>query len=353
MPDSVPAPVVATLPQNDCLDGMSDDGVGNFALGYTAGSGPNYPNYLFFTIQNGQAVRVGGTVPGGDESSTLVYSQPSGFTSFHQHGATSGSAMMSWSHDGQLMSTQPVAAVDPKFQHFPSSALAVDPSGGTATLVHAWDDAAGNWKTFYKRYDKSGAAETGEVVLDHRFPGAAAEIVVALSGHALAIESISNNQFGNGEFSAQWLARDGTPIGGAFQIFGGPSVPVGRFLMDGSVVIGFRTGGIPRYTHVTWTYQIQDGATTAGAAPAWLTQRAGDVFWPIRNGKGYAMMGSSACGAGAVEILASSTAKSCGCLKIPNARNTTTVGRDGSLIVPGGVENFGTCHYALYPQLLK
>ena len=31
----------------------------------------------------------------------------------------------------------------------------------------------------------------------------------------------------------------------------------------------------------------------------------------------------------------------------------STVGRDGSLIVPHGPENFGTCRFDLYPQLLK
>src|SRR5204862_5226432 len=123
LPASLPEPGVASLPQGPCLGGTSDDGTGNYALGYAAGPGPTFPNYLFFTIKNGEAVREGGTIPGGDESGTYVYSQPSGFTSFHVSGMTGGSNIISWSHDGANMGSQPIVnmGLGPSTE-YPSSA---------------------------------------------------------------------------------------------------------------------------------------------------------------------------------------------------------------------------------------
>ena len=345
MPASLPAPVLARLPQNSCRDGTSDDGNGNFALGYTAGGGPTYPNYLFFTIRNGQAVQIGDTIPGGDESGTYVYSQPSGFTAFIVSGHDGTSRINSYDHEGKLLSSQILANGAVASGQMPSSAVGVDPSGGTATLRHVFDAASG-WRTIYKRLDKSGAAETGDVLVD-RSTMSAATIGVALSGHALAVLAA-----GSGVFQARWLAKDGSAISDWFT-FQGQGFPAVRFLMDGGVLVGFHSGWqTVSYQRVSWSYRIQDGRAAVDPAPDWVAQRPRSVFWVIRNGRGYALVNSNQCGAESAEILAAS-GKSCGCLSVPHARADASVGRDGSLIVPEPAANFGTCSYDLYPQLLQ
>ena len=342
-PASLPAPVIAKLPQNACLDGTSDDGNGNFALGYTAGPGPTYPNYLFFTIQNGQVVRIGNTIPGGDESGTYVYSQPSGFTAFIVSGSSGGSQINSYDHDGRLLSSQTLA--QGAYSSPPTSAIGVDPSGGTATLRH-FEDAGRGWTTIYKRLDKSGGVEIADVVVAQNTMSVAA-IGVALSGHALAVVVA-----GSGLFQARWLAKDGTPISDWFT-FKGEGYPAVRFLMDGSVLVGFHNGWqTVNYESVYWSYRVQDGHAAVDPVPDWLAQRRGSVFWAIRSGRGYAVVNSSQCGADSAEILAGS-GKSCACVSVPNARANASVGRDGSLIVPEPPANYGTCTYDLYPQLLK
>src|SRR5438105_9566976 len=61
LPASLPNPVVATLPESGCLGGTSDDGIGNYLLGYSRQlgdpSGHTFPGWQFFTIQDGKAVR--------------------------------------------------------------------------------------------------------------------------------------------------------------------------------------------------------------------------------------------------------------------------------------------------------
>jgi hypothetical protein len=344
MPASLPPPMVAKLPQNACLDGTSDDGNGNFALGYDAGGGPMFPNYLFFTIRNGQAVRIGDTIPGGDESGTYVYSQPSGFTAFLVSGRDGGSRIYSYDHDGRLVSSQTLAPGAFPSSLQPTSAIGVDPSGGTATLRHVYDATSG-WMTIYKRLDKAGAVEIADVVVDRSTMSVAA-IGVALSGHSLAVVIA-----GSDLFQARWLAKDGTPISDWFT-FQGQGFAAVRFLMDGSVLVGFHNGWqTVDYGRVSWSHRIQDARAAVDPVPDWVAQRPGSVFWVIRNGRGYALVNSSQCGADHAEILAAS-GKSCGCMNVPNARGNAWVGRDGSLMVSKS-PSYGTCAYDLYPQLLK
>ena len=91
---------------------LLNDGDGNFALSYIAGgSGPNYPVFLFFTIQNGQAVRIGGAVPGGDDSYIAVSSQPSGFTAFHAN-VFGDTQLLSYDPAGNRIATTPLTGSD-------------------------------------------------------------------------------------------------------------------------------------------------------------------------------------------------------------------------------------------------
>ena len=86
--------------------------------------------------------------------------------------------------------------------------------------------------------------------------------------------------------------------------------------------------------------------------PAWLSQRSLDVVFAIRQGRGYAAFGGDgggACGAD-LEVLAAPSGKSCGCLKVPHLTREASVGRDGSLMVPGLSTS---CSYDLYPKLFR
>ena len=323
--------------------------MGHYLLGYSAGPGPNFPDYQFFQIQNGQAVRLGtNDVQGSDEGGLYVFSQPSGFTSFFLGGQNGGSILTSWSHDGTRISSQQI--VRGVFGPGPSSAIGIDPSGGTAVARHYFTDADG-WITTYQRLDKAGVPETGETIIERAnnfIP--VGGVGVALSGHALVIAGL-----GAPGWQARWIDRDGTPLTTWFR-FSANGFPSLKFLMDGSLALGFyNTGTGTNPTNVTWQYRVRDAVNAVEPLPQWLQDRSGNALYVIRNGKGYATWGAvGACSHGTstpgMEIL-STGGKSCGCVAVPNLSGTASVGRDGSLIVP--YEGGGTCHYSLYPQALQ
>ncbi len=350
-PSSVPAPILARLPQNSCLDGTSDDGAGTFALGYTAGSQTTFPTYLFFTIQNGQAVQIGDRVLGGDESATYLYSQPSGFTVFHRGGTTGSSYLSAYGHDGRLGYAQRLT--DGSFDHYPSSAVGVDPSGGTASL-RTYSDPAQGWISVYRRVNSLGAPETGEVLVSTGQHTVGA-IGVALSGHALAILDITLPDQAR-TWGARWLDRGGAPVSDWF-VFQGNGFPVARFLMDGSLAVGFTRGGQGvSYQDVAWRYLMRDSRPAVDTLPDWLLLRPTDVWWVVRNGRGYVAFGPTTkvrCGGADMGELVAASGKACGCMAMPHAGTGASVGRDGSLIVPEPPVNFGTCTFDLYPQLLQ
>jgi hypothetical protein len=341
---ALPAAVVAQLATSDsngpCLSGVGDDGDGTLLLGYLAdNAGGTFPRHLFFQIQNGNAVRVGDMILGSDEGTVEVFSQPSGFSAFSVFGLGNGSGLDTWSHDGTRVSRTPLATavLGP---NSPSSAVGVDPSGGTAAVKTFFTSDKG-WITTYQRLDKGGAPETGEVQIDsgeHRVSA----VGVALSGHALVITSL-----GNPNWQARWVARDGTPISQPFTLQNA-GFPRLQFLMDGSVALGFapRFGDPP-----TFVNRIEDGAGAAGPLPAWLQHRSGNVLFAVRSGKAYATWGGGGqCGSD-LEVLASSSGKSCGCVKVPGLSRFASVGRDGSLMVPR--QTTSNCAYDLYPKVLR
>ncbi|HEY2030365.1 MAG TPA: hypothetical protein VGH20_14265 [Myxococcales bacterium] len=350
LPSALPAAIKATLPQNECLDATSDDGDGTFALGYTAGGGPTFPDYQFFSIQNGQAVRIGREIPGGDETATYVYSQPSGFTAFAVFGIDESSSITSYDHGGNQLSGVALARGDPNRP--PSTEAGVDPSGGTATAKHVFDTASGTSTTTYKRFDKTGVAETGDVVIDTEDRDVRG-VGVALSGHALVMVLQPPSQW-----MGRWIARDGTALTAWFALTGPVhnfTKPVIRFLMDGSVAVGFHEGsqGV-KYSDVNYQYVVPDGQATSRPLPAWLQARADEVFYVARGGRAYAAWaGEGPCPAGNIEVLAATTGKSCGCLAVPSLGGNSSIGRDGSLMVSEPPVNFGTCIWDLYQHLLQ
>lgn len=347
MPGALPAPVVASLPQNSCLDGTSDDGTGNFLLGYTAGSITSFPNYLFFTIQDGKAVQIGDFVPGGDESATYVHSQPSGFTSFELTGLRGASELLNYSHEGKRTSVTPVTGGDFP-PNTPSAAAGVDPSGGMAVVRHT--HSAAGWKGTYQRFDKTGVAETPEVTIDNTVREVS-NVGVALSGHALVI-----GRQPSGAWQGRWLARDGAALTDWFAL-DGPAEPNRAaalwFLLDGGVAVGFSPYRVnDQAPGVTWRFAVRDAKAVAEPLPAWLQARASNSYAAVRGGRAYASWGPPGqCAAGDVEVL-STAGKSCGCVNAPHGSGLN-IGRDGSLIVANPPSNFGTCRFDLFPQVFK
>jgi len=258
------AHVVDSANDGPCLRGVSDDGDGTFLLGHVSGStlGPPITSYEFFRIDGDSATRVGSHTGAGDESGIQVFSQPSGFSTFVVQGFDGSSVLGSYSHTGDLVLGIQLASGDPS--HIPSSAVGVDPSGGTAAVKTFFTGAKG-WVTTYQRFDKQGVAETGEVQIDtgeHRVGG----VGVALSGHALILTSV-----GNPSWEARWVARDGSLISGPFTLQG-PAGPKFQFLADGSLAVGF--AGDFSAPGTNFVYRIEDGATSAGPLPDWLAASA-------------------------------------------------------------------------------
>jgi hypothetical protein len=278
-------------------------------------------------------------VLGSDEGTVEVFSQPSGFSAFSVSGLGEGSGLDTWSHDGKLGSRTPIAT-SVLGANSPSSAVGVDPSGGTAAVKTFLTSDKG-WITTYQRFDKGGASETGEVQIDSgQHPVSA--VGVALSGHALVISST-----GSPNWQARWVGRDGTPISQPFTLQNA-GFPRLQFLMDGSLLLGFapRVGDPP-----TFANRIEDGVAAAAPLPAWLQQRSGNALFAVRSGKAYATWGGGGqCGSD-LELLASSSGKSCGCVKVPALSRSASVGRDGSLMVPNQTPS--NCAYDLYPKVLR
>ena len=325
----------------NCLSGAGDDGDGAFLLGYHGGSslGPGVRKHVFFQIKDGAAVRVGGTVLGGEDTGHVVFSQPSGFTVFSVFGDFDNSILESWSHDGAFLARKELAPADPQVSgpHPPSSAVGIDPSGGTAAVKTVFTN--GKFVTTYQRFDRNGAPETGEVRVDNGELHVGA-IGVALSGHALILSAN-----GSGNWEGRWVAREGAPISKAFTLQG-PAGPKLQFLMDGSLAVGFGAFNDPPSS---FAQRIEDGAEVAGPLPPWLSQRAANVLFAVRQGRAYATWGGGGqCGTD-LEIL-TNTGTSCGCVKVPQLSRSASVGRDGSLIVPH--QNVAACSYDLYPKVL-
>ena len=331
MPGSLPQSVVATMPNSDCWGGTSDDGTGNFALSYQIGPGPVYPVWQFFTIKDGAVVRIGETVLGGDETGTVVWSQPSGFTVYQVSGGSGASNLTFYTHEGQRTSSSPLTSA---FMGggYASAAAGLDPSGGIAATrnYRSGNDTVSE----FARFSKTGAVETEWVPISRgaSYMGA---VGIALSGHALVLENLL------GRWHGRWLDRDGSALSEWFEV-SGTTIPDFHFLMDGSLVMR-------SVVQHEYKLRFEDAKASTSDLPEWLRQRSVNQFSVVRFGKGYASWGDAGSCPGKLEVLATS-GKSCGCLEVPSLSRLASIGRDGSRMVP---RQDKTCKYDLYPQLLK
>ena len=347
VPPSLGTAAHVTLPQGPCEGGTTDDGTGNFVLEWTQidGGDHSFPGYAFFTIQNGNAVEIGQRAFGSDESSSMVFSQPSGFTKFSS-GAFGRSELDSYSHEGVVTSRTGLSDRNVNVQGT-AAGVGVDPSGGTVAVVSLKRTGPG-WDNSFKRFDRSGTLESSVAIddADLKQISTFSSIGVDLAGHALVIASDTAAS----RTVARWFDHAGAPLTGWFPA---QAADAFNFLMDGSLVTrgGGPAGpnGPSTLNHVVERYP--DAQSTPSALPDWLAARATNRLYVIRNGKGYASWGDGGSCGGALEVLAVS-GKSCGCVNVPGLSRFDSVGRDGSLVV-GERAPAPKCGYSLYPQLLK
>ena len=315
MPASLPPPVVPNLTCNgDCLTGTSDDGAGNFALRWRTDASHGAMAWSVFQMENGQAV-FKKILRASDQSFLKVFSEPSGF------------ALDDSGFDGQSLHLYSSSGEARGQVGLNGATVASDPSGGFAALIRA-SGANGAIDYTFKRFDTTGAqvAPTSAVFSGSSYYQTRA-LGTTLSHDTLAfLEYTDANMDG---FTGLWMGPDGKAMGSPFNVAaGGGSL---QFLLDGSLLQ--HSGNV----FTVW----QDGATSPSPTPSWLASREQALWlYPIREGAGYAMGGTCA----GVEVLAKD-GTSCGCLAVPGLSANTSIGRDGSLIVPLGEA------YNLYPLL--
>jgi hypothetical protein len=339
MPPALPASVVASLPQNDCSSGTSDD-EGSFLLGYTAGTDYHYPAFQVFTVRNRQAQQVGDTISGSDDGPMWAFSQPSGFTALWENDGSGFSDLIALTHDGTAR-RQPVTR---DFAAFVDAAA--DPSGGTVLLRALGETSP---KAAFRRFDAVGSPVTDWGPIEGTrpvFPSSRWLIAsVAPSGDTLVLQRAETWQ-------ARWLDRSGVALTPWFELPAEGDFPVLAPLLDGSLALRFDWLQFP-FEHGPWKYRLERGRTEVLAVPDWLRARDENAFFPVRGGRGYATWGLGGNCGPRLEVLDRSGAF-CGCLEVPQLTlSRSSVGRDGSLIVGRGTEQFGTCRYDLYPQLFK
>jgi hypothetical protein len=332
--------VVALLPQPDCISGTSDDVSGTFALAYWGFTwGPTYPVWFFFSVRDGVATQIGDRVYGSDDAPSWISSQPSGFTFFLDDGSTIRRILSSYDDSGTRVSRRNLTTAPLHTGEY--GAVVNDPSGGTAAFS-THDRGDGTFETVYQRFDKSGAAEVEHLVVDTgHLPVYSA--AVDLDGNVLGISRSSLS----GPQEARWFARDGRVLTDWFPI--SAQVRRATFLAEGGLALVEQTQlGTSEYAGML---RVPD--TVPSPLPGWLAQRSANVYSVVRGGKAYATWGpSGTCGL-RVEIVSAASGALCGCLSIPNVWVRTSVGRDGSVIVPQPYQQGEQCAYRLYPKLLR
>jgi hypothetical protein len=177
----------------------------------------------------------------------------------------------------------------------------------------------------FTRYDKSLQQVAAHQIFSGGPQSALDVIGMTLGENTLVI--LQPDQSGSSAFSGIWVDK----AGNASAPFHVDRAGTLQFLLGGGLVQGI--GG-------TFVQVWSDGATTQSPLPSWLAARATGRLFPIRAGAGYAMFGTC----GGIEVLTTDGA-SCGCLPVPNLGSNSSIGRDGSLIVPNGR------HFELYPLL--
>jgi hypothetical protein len=324
------APIVAQLPHTECLDGHVD-GQGNLLLGSLSDDGPSaFPQYLFFDVSSGQAAQLAGQVIGGDESFLNVLGRTAGFAATNQFGVTGRLSLQNYAHDG---TPGPVTVLDQGAFGVPQAKVSsvIDPAGGTALLVSV-ADSTGTYSTTYQRFDNGGVQVTAPVAVP--LFGA---MGFSSAGHILVVAPANATQS-----TGLWIDRAGNQLTQPFGPFAGTGTPAILAQADGSVAALFSPGA----------FRLEDLGTTPAPLPASIVSRAGQSLYAVRGGRAFASWGASgACGAG-LEILATS-GKSCGCVDVPGLNSESSVGLDGSLIVPLPPQPPVKCQFNLYPALLK
>lgn len=328
-----------------CMTGTSD-GAGDLALGHVAGSGPTFPGVAFFALRDGAYVPGAPPALGSDEGSFTLWGQPSGFL---QHTDAPFSHWLdAFAGDGTLTQHALFSSRTPAGEER-HSVVATDPVEGAVLLRNHWTRTDAPLLQFARstlqRYGADGLARGEERALatDVRVRAAA----VNAHGELLVVGVAADAGPGAPVDRARWLSRDGEPLTAWFTA-PLPFSTANRVrllpLADGSFVLA----SAPAFDDPALFPRAQ---ARVEPPPAWLGERPGVELFPIRGGAGYAAARSAECG-DALELLTAG-GESCGCVSGPGVGPATTVGRDGTLLVPHPPADTARCEYTAYPQLLR
>ena len=325
LPASLPPPVIPDIScANTCLASLSDDVGGNFLLHYETMTGEAFDDYAFVSVRDGKAANLGG-FGSTDEFPSQFFTEPSGFTE-------------TFAAPGRLIRTFSPSGVEGNVTTFGQDdrvVIAPDPSGGFVALVWSADPAnSALAQITWQRFDKSGKAVSVPLTIERL--GVDTNLIgagVTLAGNTL-LELFSTVDGSQAITSAIWIDKNGAPMTTETVVPTSTLSPSFQFLFGGGLVEGVANGEFSR----VWT----EGAAQPSALPAWLKARSSASLSAIREGAGYAALGTCA----GVEVLAKS-GKSCGCLAVPGLNAASSVGRDGSLIVPASPR------FELYPLLFR
>jgi hypothetical protein len=321
MPSSLPAAVVPAWDCGPagCTSGTSDDGSGNFALGAINDSGAQtFPVWQFVQMKNGAAVL--GQEQGGTTDGNFFFSEPSGFSHYGELGG-GGTWIENFRPDGTR--TNAVTLARP-------GRLATDPAGGFSWTDEQPDSTTLGAKIF--TWARWNGSLQQQVAPKQIFRGSTSCSLMA-AGMTTQENTLLFLMFVDPEvtsFSGLWVDKSGNP-GAQFRTSGVPSSASLQFLLGGGLLERNSSG----YSQI-W----KENANTPSPLPSWLAVRASGQLFPIREGAGYAMTGTC----NGVEVL-TTDGTSCGCVEVPNLSANSTIGRDGSLIIPSGRQ------YELYPLL--
>lgn len=328
MPDArLPPPLVPFMACNGgCNGGTSDDGAGNFMLHEFAFDGVT-DGYVFVVLSNGTLQPGAGWFfsPG---QTVAAFSEPSGFTLGEESRVFREAFETITLNDNGLVETNEAILTG---NGETKVLIAPDPSGGFVAL-RSIPEGAGFTETSWQRFDSSSFATSSILpIASERATTAVAAAGVTISGSTL-VETHVSLPSGTVSVERQWIRSDGALLTDPFGFIDSAVDHSYQPLLDGSLLE--RSGNA--FTRI-WN----DGHTAPSGLPSWLASRSlGSWLAPIRGGAGYAMAGTC----GGLEVL-SKSGRSCGCMPVSGLSAQSSIGRDGSLIVPR------TDHFEIYPLL--
>lgn len=325
VPAKLPPPLVPNIACNGgCNGGTSDDGTGNFMLRASWDS-IGSPMLAFVSLRNG-TLQPQNNWFFNSNIKLNAFSEPSGFTMIEDFSFGFFNEL-TVDRFGNFTNSQPLSG------NGETAVLgAPDPSGGFVVL-RTVPEGAGFTATTWQRFDAAGLpALTANAIASEHAATLVTAAAVTLSGSTL-VETHVTLPSGAVSIERQWVRSDGIILTNPFSFSDTSLDHSYQFLLD---------GGLLERSGSSFTRVWKEGVATPSALPAWLASRSAGLWLaPIHEGAGYAMAGTCS---GGLEVL-SKAGRTCGCMPVPGLSAQTSIGRDGSLIVPRND------HYEIYPLL--